>query len=60
MHFTKSLLVFSCKNFRTRPERMENVCALNKKGCGFESLDASCVCNFDLVCDATDVGFEGT
>ena len=37
----------------------ENVCALNKKGCGFESLDASCVCNFDLVCDASDVGFGG-
>ena len=35
------------------------MCALNKKGCGFESLDASCVCNFDLVCDASDVGFGG-
>ena len=37
----------------------ENVCALNKKGCGFERLDASCVCNIDLLCYASDVGFGG-
>ena len=37
----------------------ENLCALNRKGCGFERLDASRVCNFDLLCYASDVGFGG-
>ena len=33
------------------------MCALNKKGCGYKSFDASC--NIDLECDASDVGFGG-
>ena len=37
----------------------ENLCTLNRKGCGFERLDASRVCNFDLLCYASDVGFGG-
>lgn len=37
----------------------ESLNRLNENGCRLESFDASDVCNFQLVCDASDVGYGG-